>query len=246
MNHVLLVGATDGIGLALARLFLERRSKVAIVGREPDKLQAVLEELRPASTPGSLCGIVCDVRDGGRAPDAFEEAIRQMGRLDWMVYCAGVRRTTQDPATVAYAAQETMDVNVVGAVQWCELAADYLTSVEKGAIAALGSVAGERGRKGNPAYNASKAALHIYMEGLRHRLHGTGVRVVTVKLGPVTTRVLGGRNSRLAIEVNQAARLIARGMDSRTEVFYVPRRWWLATKVLRMMPGFLFNRIGPP
>lgn len=246
MRHLLLVGATDGIGLALAGEYLGRGWRVAIVGRDSGKLERIIRELRDAHPRRTVFGVVCDVTDERRVASSFREAVRRLGQLDLMIYCAGVMPSRPSgPERVYRAARETLEVNVLGAVHFLELAADYMRAAEHGAIVAIGSVAGERGRKGNPAYGASKAALHTYLEGLRHGLHGTGVRVVTVKPGFVRTRMLGNEKTRAAIDPDDAARRIARGIRRRRESFYVPGWWAFVALALHLVPRSVFKRFGP-
>jgi short-subunit dehydrogenase len=250
MSHVVLCGATDGIGLALARLYAARGWHVGILGRDPAKLESVSAELRAAG--GTVATARCDVLDQELAAEGFAVVLRLLGGMDLFVYCAGVLHHAEGAHTDAAADRETMEVNATGAVHLLGLAADHFQLAWRGHIAAIGSVAGERGRKGNPAYGASKAALHTYLEGLRNRLHPFGVRVTTVKPGFVRTRMLAGHGGPAtewpagSISVEEAARLIARGLDRGREVFYVPSWWGLVAFAVRHTPRFIFKRLGPP
>lgn len=244
MKHVLLVGATDGIGRALAQEYLTRRWRVAIVGRDPRKLERVVAELRRGTSDAELAGVVCDVTDVERVRPAFNEALRALGQLDLLVYCAGAMDGGETPDVRGRTARAMLEVNAAAAAHFLELGADYLVDAKRGQLAAIGSVAGDRGRKGNPVYCASKAALDAYLEGLRHRLHGTGVTVSTVKPGWVNTRMLE-EDPPGAIEPAVAARKIADGLEREREVFYVPGWWRAVGYVLRWMPRSLFKRFGP-
>lgn len=246
MKHVLLVGATDGIGKALAREYLLRGWRVAIIGRDPAKLERVLDQLRSEAPFRELSGVVCNVAEPKHAERAFQEAVRTLGQLDLLVYCAGVMEGGEGSGTLTrgMAARRMLAVNAAGAAHFLELGADYLQEAGKGQLAALGSVAGDRGRRGNPGYCASKAALHAYLEGLRHRLHGSGVTVSTVKAGWVKTRMLK-EDKPGAIEPAVAAATIAARLERGREVFYVPAWWRAAGLALRWMPRFLFKRLGP-
>lgn len=248
MKHVVLVGATDGIGRALASEYLRRGWRVGVVGRDEEKLDRVLGELRERHAGGRMVGVTCDVATAEDCGAAFDDALLALGQMDLLVYCAGAMLPEDSPAARAEAARVDMAVNVVGAVQWIERAADYFVSLGRGRVAAIGSVAGDRGRKGFPVYGASKAALHQYMEGVRHRLHGSGVGVSTIKPGWVATRMLDPAltDHRLTIGVERAARLVANGLDRGRESFFVPRRWGLVSLVLRSMPRFIYKRMAPP
>jgi NAD(P)-dependent dehydrogenase (short-subunit alcohol dehydrogenase family) len=127
------------------------------------------------------------------------------------------------------------------------LAANYFREARRGQIAGISSIAGERGRKGNPAYNASKAALTTYLEGLRNRLFPFGVTVSTVKPGFVGTRMTAGKKGLFWVAPpEEAARIIASRLDQGSESFYVYRRWGLLGFFLTLVPRAIFKRLGPP
>ena len=248
MNNVVLVGATDGIGLALAREYLARGARVAIVGRDPRKLEAVRAELE-GSLPGRLLAVVaCDVGALARIGPAFDEAVEALGDLDLLIYCAGMlgRAATVDERLEL--AEAALDVNLLGAIHFLERAAAYLEPLGRGRLAAIGSMAGVRGRKGDPVYGASKAGLHAYLEGLRHRLHGSGVGVTTVKPGFVQTRLLKDQGRRFppAVTAASAARTIANGLERGRDGFFVPWWWALVAWALRALPTGLYKRVALP
>lgn len=248
MKHVVLVGATDGIGRALASAYLRRGWRVGILGRSPEKLDRVMAELRAEEPEGMVRGVACDVREPERVAEAFDEILRRLGQMDLLVYCAGTMPPWGEELEERLeGVRPTLEVNVTGAVHVLERAADYFRAAGRGRVAALGSVAGERGRKGHPVYGASKAALHQYLEGLRHRLHPRGVGVTTVKPGWVRTRMLGDAAARspAAVEPERAAEAIVRGLERGRDVFYVPWWWGLVALGLRLAPRWLFKRFGP-
>ncbi len=239
MRHVFLVGATEGIGLALARAYVERSWRVALLGRRPDKVRSRVSELESAY-PGSLVvGGVLDVTDRLAVVPALESALADLGQIDLLVYCAGTM-SEEDPAGMTA-------VNFLGAVETLEWGARYFTQAGTGRLAAIGSVAGDRGRKGSPMYAATKAALHQYLEALRHRLHPAGVGVSTIKPGWVSTRMLGTVPSfPPAVTPEGAARLIVRRLDRGRDAFYVPGWWGAISLALRLTPRPIYKRIAPP
>ena len=250
MRTVVLCGATDGIGLALARWYASRGWHVGILGRDAAKLARVAGELRAAG--GTVSTALCDVRDPPAAAAGFSAVLGALGGMDLFVYCAGVLHPGDGVSNDAAADRETMDVNATGAVHLLGVAADHCRVARGGHLAAIGSIAGDRGRKGDPAYCASKAALHTCLEGLRNRLHPFGVRVTTVKPGWVRTRMLARREGTAggwpagSITTEEAARRIARRLERGSEVFYVPAWWGLVAFALRHTPRFVFKRLGPP
>ena len=247
MMRIVLVGATDGIGKALAEHWAARGCWVTVTGRDPAKLEALVRDLGARCPDATVNGVVCDLRDGARLEPAFAEAVAKTGHCDLFVYVAGVMHPTDGVTSVPADDAEMLEVNAVSAAVMLGLAANYFRAARRGQIVGISSIAGDRGRKGNPAYNASKAALTTYLEGLRNRLHPFGVRVTTVKPGFVATRMLGGRTGLpWTAPVDAAARTIARRVERGDEVFYVYRRWGLLGLALHHVPRFVFKRFGPP
>jgi NAD(P)-dependent dehydrogenase (short-subunit alcohol dehydrogenase family) len=235
------VGATHGIGLALAEAWVERSWRVGLVGRSPALVGSEVARLREAYPGSTVEGGVLDVTRREGVASALDPLVVALGQMDLLIYCAGVM--DDGPRGAA----RMLEVNVRGAMRVLEWGAARFTEVGAGRLAAVGSVAGDRGRKGNPAYGASKAALHAYLEGLRHRLHPHGVGVTTIKPGWVRTRMLGEVPSfPPSVAPGRAAELIVGGLEAGRDVFYVPRWWWLVSAGLRATPRFLFKRMAPP
>ncbi|MCK6681083.1 MAG: SDR family NAD(P)-dependent oxidoreductase [Thermoanaerobaculia bacterium] len=247
MKRVILAGATDGIGKALAELHASKGYWVAILGRDPAKLDALLGGLSSRFPAATLRGVVCDFRDNSRLGPAFDEAVRAIGHCDQFVYVAGIMHATDGVTSVPEDDAEMFQVNTVAAVQLLGIAGNYFRLAGKGQLVGISSIAGDRGRKLNPAYCASKAGLTTYLEGLRNRLHPFGVQVVTVKPGFVLTKMIAGRSGVFwAASPEEAAATIDRRVDKGHEVFYVYRRWGILGLMLRHIPRFVFKRVGPP
>jgi len=141
--------------------------------------------------------------------------------------------------------RETIETNVLGAMRWLALAAPALAPLKSGALVGVSSVAGDRGRRGNASYQASKAALSVYLESLRYRMRGRGVRVVTIKPGWVATAMMAGsRLPRPLIAAPEAvARRVALACERGPEVVYVPGYWAPIMSALRHLPAPLMARL---
>ena len=246
MPSVLIVGATGGIGLALAREYASRGWNVGLLGRDAARLDAVAAELRAQFPAVGVSAERADVADATAVPPAFHALVAGLGSVDLLLYAAGVMSQDHPAGPRDFAAEHEMfAVNTVGAVHVIGLAAEHMIRAGRGHIAAIGSIAGERGRKANPAYGASKAALHTYLEGMRNRLFPHGITVSTIKPGFVNTRMLGGKRYPGAIEPADAARRIANALDRRSESFFVPGWWAMVALAVRSCPRVLFKRVGP-
>jgi short-subunit dehydrogenase len=241
------VGATDGLGKALAAEYASRGCWVTILGRSGAKLGALVDELAARHPAATVRGVVCDLSDAARIEPAFREALEASGHCDLFLYNAGVMPPGDGVTSVPDLDAATMDVNAVAAVRMLGLAANYFRAARRGHIAAISSIAGDRGRKAQPSYNASKAALTTFCEGLRNRLFPFGVTVSTVKPGFVGTRMLEGKKNLFwVVPPAEAARTIADRLEKGHEVFYVYRRWALFGLALHHVPRFVFKRVGPP
>lgn len=135
-----------------------------------------------------------------------------------------------------------IDVNFTGAVAWLNVAADRFQNVGHGTIVGIGSVAGERGRAGQPVYNATKAALKTYLEALRNRLSKCGVRVTTIKPGPTATEMTAHLKQTGMMSAEEAAERILRVMDSGKEKFLKPSHI-IIFGIIRNIPTGVFRRL---
>jgi NAD(P)-dependent dehydrogenase (short-subunit alcohol dehydrogenase family) len=204
---------------------------------------AELERLA-AETGGLARPVPHDVTAPDEVPELFQRVCRELGGLDLIVYAAGVMpRLAEDEYDLAKD-RAIMAVNVLGAVAWLNEAAARFARGGTGTIVGISSVAGDRGRRGNPAYCASKAALDTYLEAIRHRVARRGVRVVTVKPGPVDTPMTKGYGRLpLVISAEDAARQILAAARRGARTAYVPSRWRPIMFAIRHIPHAVFARL---
>jgi len=236
--RALVVGASSGIGAALVEELVRRGTRVAALARRGEALAALAERLGPER----VLVRTHDVHARGEVPALFEELVRALGGLDAVYYVAGVmpRIGPEDYDTEADA--EILAVNTLGAIAWCNPAAEYFLSRRAGVIVGVGSIAGDRGRRGNPVYGASKAALAHYLEALRNRLAEANVRVCTIKPGRVETPMLEGLDMTGAPAAAVARTIVSYARHGRG-TRYVPLRWLAVSLVIRSIPSFVFRHV---
>ncbi|HEX6544314.1 MAG TPA: SDR family NAD(P)-dependent oxidoreductase [Ktedonobacterales bacterium] len=243
----LIVGASSGIGAAMARELARRGYTLALVSRREELLAALRDDIN--RTAGRECAhtYVHDVRDYDAAPDLLRRIVSDLGAhpLQIVVYTAGImfERATSDWPFEEERAM--LEINTIGAMRWLGLAADILKARGQGALVGVSSVAGERGRRGNSAYQASKAALTTWLDSLRYRLKGSGVRVVIVKPGYVATEMTSGKKlpRQAVISADEAARQIVSVAEHGSGVVYVPGYWRPIMWMVRHLPAFLMARL---
>lgn len=241
-QKAIIVGASSGIGEALARSLVRRGYRLALVARRQDRLEALAESLNQGRTAKRAFCYPHDVTHNAEVPALFQRITHDLGGFDLIVYCAGAMPPIAPDEYNLEKDRLVFEVNVLGAMAWLNEAATRCELQQSGTIVGISSVAGDRGRKGQPVYCASKAALNTYLEGLRNRLGHRGVSVVTIKPGPVRTPMTEGLKLPFMITAEQAAEGIVRALRRRNAVRYVPFfPWFFIMTVIRMIPSFLFR-----
>lgn len=241
LRKVAIIGASSGIGESIALQLAREGADVAIVARRLPELERVA-----ARVPGRIRVYEHDASHFDAVPSLFERVIRDLGGLDTLIYAAAVMPKIEE-GEYSFAKDHAMlSVNALGAMAWMNLAAARFEAARAGTIVGISSIAGDRGRRSNPGYCASKAALTSYLEGLRNRCSRYGVNVVTMKPGFVDTAMTRGMKGLFWVaSADEAARqtlALARRGSSATG--FVRRRWSVVASVVRTMPSFVFRRLN--
>ena len=231
LRKVIVVGASSGIGFAVAERLLAQGVDVACVSRRE-------------CVPEGGRFYAHDVRDTNAVPALFDRIASDMGGVDCVVYAAGVMPRIEANEYPTDKDADTIVVNFTGAVAWLNEAARRFEIAGAGTIVGISSVAGERGRRGSPVYGATKAALNCYLESLRNRIERKGAVVITVKPGPVRTPMTEGLRVPGMIDVGQAADEIVTAMENGTRQVFVPAKWKPIMAVIRLLPSPLFKHLN--
>ena len=246
-RRAIVVGASSGIGAALVRRLAREGYRVAALARRADQLEALETACADdcAASGGSVLARPHDVTDVDAVPELFERLVRELGGLDLLVYAAGIMPGVEPEEYDTAKDLAMLDVNVAGCVAWCNPAANLFRSQRAGLLDGISSIAGDRGRKGNPVYCTSKAAMNTYLEALRNRLAESRVHVCTIRPGYVDTAMTRGMEKLFwLISPDEAARQILASARNRVNVRYVPLRWTFVGLALRLIPSFLFRRLN--
>jgi decaprenylphospho-beta-D-erythro-pentofuranosid-2-ulose 2-reductase len=243
-KRAVIVGASSGIGAALARQLAREGYTLALLARRKDLLAALCAEIDAAAGERRAVYYVHDVTDFEAVPELLKKIMADLGGLDLFIYNAGMSLPSGMKHYEFDKDRLVTEVNYLGALAWLNPIAGMFYQLEAGQIVGISSVAGERGRVGNPSYNASKAALTCFLESLRNRLTRRGVHVLTVKPGYVLTEMTAGlKNPLFAIPAERAAADICRAIRRRKQEIYTAPIWRLVMFVVRNIPSVIFRRM---
>lgn len=243
----IIIGASDGIGAALARRLAQEGYWLALLARRQDKLDLLCDEINRRSQEGRVRPYVHDVLDYEKAPGLLLKIVADLGGLDLVVFVAGVNYPPGGIDKYNFANDRRMiETNLLGAMAWLTPVAEMFQSAKAGQIVGVSSVAGDRGRVGNPGYNTSKAGLSTYLEALRNRLTRHGVNVLTVKPGFVETEMIKAAQgpTPFKITTDKAVEDIWKAMSSRRQVVYTPSIWRWIMLAIQHTPSFIFRRLS--
>ncbi|AQT67679.1 Sulfoacetaldehyde reductase [Anaerohalosphaera lusitana] len=236
MPKAIIIGATSGIGRACALELADRGYVVAATGRRTEKLEQLKDEI------GINCHIRrMDVTDTEDARKGFLELAEKMGGCDTVIINSGIGYADNRPKWANE--KSTIDVNVTGFVALASRALDYFTEHGGGHIVGISSIAGLRGGP-SCAYNASKAFVSNYMDGLRFTADKNNIAVTDVRPGFVETPLIEGRDRLFWVASSQkAAKQIADAMQNKKKRVYITRRWTIIAALIKILPDWAYFRI---
>jgi len=242
----IVIGASTGIGAALVKNLAKRGYHVAALARREDKLAELVTSIKSnRSIQTKVVARGHDVTDYEAIPPLFADLVDELGGLDMIIYAAGVMPPVALDEFDFGKDRQQVEVNLLGGIAWLNLAARRFQITKSGTIVGIGSVAGDRGRQGSPAYNTTKGALAIYLETLRNRLAKHGVQVTTIKPGFVDTVMLEGVEKTFwVISPEKAADLIVTAAEKKRQVVYVPFQWRFLMLIIQHIPSFIFRKLG--
>ena len=242
MAQALILGGRSDIGLAFAHICAHKGYDICLAARRPERLA---DDIRDIATRYQVQAQACefDAENGAGHVAWFS----QRDTLpDVVLYAAGYLGDAEQARSDHTELERIMQVNARGAMTILEAAATAMEKRGSGTIIGISSVAGERGRKSNYHYGAAKAALTTFLSGLRNRLSGTGIQVITVKPGFVATRMLGGMQTPAALTATpeRCAADIFNAMRAGRDVVYSTWHWRYVMAVIRNIPERLFKKMS--
>ncbi|MFZ0219185.1 MAG: SDR family NAD(P)-dependent oxidoreductase [Candidatus Aquirickettsiella sp.] len=237
MQSILILGATSSIARACSEILAARHCKLFLASRDISELERIAVDLRIRFNI-DVDYAFFDITQIDFHADFFEKLIGKMGVIDGLIMAVGLIDKLDYQKVIA--------ANFTGPISFFELYSKYLVVQKKGFIIGLSSVAGDRGRKPSYVYGASKAGLTIYLQGLRNYLYPFKIRILTVKLGLIDTKMIfGGRYPLyLAAHPKKTAIKIIRALDKGKESVYIPGIWRIIMLIIRLIPERIFKHLS--
>ena len=244
-RRVLVFGATSAIAAECARAYAARHAaRFCLVARHAQRLGELAADLEVRGA--QVHPITADLCDAGRHAALVEEALAALGGIDVALFMQGV--LPDERACEAGDGDELrrcIEVNVTSVGSLALLVAARMEAARHGTLVLMGSAAGDRGRRSNYVYGATKAAVAALASGLRARLAPAGVHVLLVKPGLVDTPMTAGfPKGPLWSMPERVGRAIVHAAEARRGVVYVPWFWRPVMWVIRALPWFVFRRLS--
>jgi short-subunit dehydrogenase len=245
IRNLVVLGATSKIAQEVARIAAEKGSALLLVARSQQRLDAVAGDLL-ARGATSVQVIAADLADISHHAELWAQIEQQMPQIDAVLLAYGSlgdQKRSED--SLDFALQE-LNTNFTSAVSLLTHAAAVLERNQRGVLAVITSVAGDRARRSNYVYGTAKGALTLFAQGLRAKLFSSGVRVLTIKPGPVDTPMIAHmKKGLLTASPQYVAATIYRAMDSgKSNVIYVPAYWRAIMTVIRAIPESVAKKLN--
>lgn len=244
--RILIVGGTSAIAEHCARLWLKQQPcEIILLGRDQDKLQRVANDLRVRTSQANIQLQTVDFLNAAAIQNCIN-TINQQGPIDIALIAHGNLPDQDQCQNDIIKCQQAIEVNAISPVLFTEIIAKHMIERNHGKFGVIGSVAGDRGRKSNYVYGASKALIDKYVQGLQHRLAliNSNVTVTLIKPGPTATPMTAGISGKGKLATpEQVAEDIISGISKGTKTVYTPGKWALIMLIIRNLPFFLFKKM---
>jgi short-subunit dehydrogenase len=237
MKKAIVIGATSGIGNELAQILVQNGYKVGITGRRLAELERLKKRNPEHFTVSSFD---CTKENNSKK---LNDLVDQIGGLDLLIISSGTGNLNEILDFEIENKSSLLNVNAfTEIVDWTF---NYFEKQGNGHLVAISSIAGIRGSRIAPAYNASKAYQIKYLEGLRQK--ATKVKmpiyVTDIRPGFVDTDMAKGDGQFWVATKEKASRQIVGIIQRKKEIGYVTKRWWVIAKLLWLVPNVIYKRM---
>ena len=243
MKKILIIGATSAIAEATARLWAAQGHRLYLLGRNPERLNTIAADLKIRGAESAQYALL-DVNDFAQHATALETAAAALGGMDVVLIAHGTLAEQKACEQDFNATLQELNTNAISVISLLTHLANRFEAQKHGAIAVISSVAGDRGRQSNYVYGTAKGAVTLFLQGLRNRLHKSGVHVLTVKPGFVDTPMTAEfKKGALWASPEAIAKSIHAGIEKRRDVIYAPWFWMGIMALIKLVPEGIFKKL---
>ncbi len=238
MKKAIIIGATSGIGKGLAEFLVKNNYTVGITGRRTDLLKKLKSQ-----NPDSYCIRSFDITDTKKIAENLEVMTTELGGLDLLIISSG---TGDENETLEFEIEKrTIDTNVSGFTCIADWTFNYFKKQKYGHLVAISSIAGLRGSRQAPAYNATKAYQINYLEGLRQKANHlkTSIFITDIRPGLVDTEMAKGEGLFWVMPVDKVVVQIYKAIRNKKKVVYITKRWGLIASILKKIPRIIYDKM---
>lgn len=243
-KRILFLGATSTIMRQVALRLVAKDDLVCLAARNMEELALIAEDLKIRSNAARVIQRKFDTSDFDSHQELVESVHREFGGLDIVVAGTGALGDQLKARASLTTIKDIIDSNYVGIATTFSVAANLMEQQGSGCLCVLSSVAGDRGRQSNYLYGSAKSGMSSFMQGLRNRLYPSGVRVITIKLGFIDTKMVAGKSGTFLMASPEAAgAYIAKKISHGADVVYFPFFWRYVMLIISHIPEFIFKRM---
>lgn len=243
MQNILIVGALSEIAQATARLFAARGARFFLLARNQERLTLMAHDLKVRGA-AHVDTAVFDACELSSHEALLNQALNAMERIDVVLIAHGSLPNQEACEKNALLTLHELDTNGLSVIALSTHIANLLEKQQSGTLAVITSVAGDRGRQSNYVYGAAKAAVGVFLQGLRNRLYHQHVHVLTIKPGFVDTVMTRDfKKGFLWVTPDQIAKGIVHAIDKKKNVVYLPGFWCFIMLIIKHIPENIFKRM---
>ena len=238
MKKVIIIGASSGMGLEVAKLLLGEGCYLGVAARREDRLEA-LKQLAPDRVITAPIDVTKD-----DAPQRLRSLINDLGGMDLFFYSSGIGK--QNRTLTADIELNTVNTNGMGFTRMIGEAYRYFAEQGEGHIAAISSIAGTKGLGPAPSYSATKAFQNVYLQALEQQSNARGlkIRFTDIRPGFVDTDLLNGDfRYPMMLKPEKVARQIVNALHNKRHVAVIDWRYSILTALWRCLPRTIWRRL---
>ncbi len=244
MKNILIVGATSAIAKAYAKMNAKQENTFYLLARNAEQLALVQQDLQVRGA-NAVHSDVFDAENPETLSEVIDKAFDTLSTIDVALVAHGSLPNQEKCETDTDTLIKELNINATSTIVILSRIAARMELAQKGTIAAITSVAGDRGRQSNYVYGASKRMVSTFLQGLRNRLYKSNVQVLDIKPGFVDTPMTKEFDkSALWAPANKVAKDIDNAINRRSQVLYTPFFWRYIMLVIKSIPESIFKKMS--